>query len=80
MMWHASEGMGWWMLFGSVFWLIVVATVVWLFARAFDGGSGAASAAQAQRREDPNDVARRRYAAGEINEEELRHIREVLRQ
>ena len=80
MMWHASEGMGWWMLFGSVFWVIVVATVVWLFARAFDGGSRAAPVGPSQLPESPTDIARRRFAAGEINEEELRHIREVLRQ
>ena len=30
-MWHAHDGMGWWMLFGGVFWLIFLVTFVWLW-------------------------------------------------
>ena len=77
MMWGASEGMGWWMLFGSVFWVLVVGIVVWLFSRAFDGGGGAP--ARPERGQDPLDIARRRYAAGELSDEDFRRIRDNLK-
>lgn len=79
MMWGASEGMGWWMLFGSVFWVVVVALVVWLFSRGFDGGGRDGAPEPRRSQEDPIDIARRRYAAGEIEEEEFRRIRDTLK-
>ncbi len=33
--WGAHEGMGWWMLFGGIPWLIFWATVIYLAVSAF---------------------------------------------
>ena len=71
-MWGSGEGMGWWMLVGSVwfvfFWAIVIWAVVRLTSR--DGGSGSGQTAI--------EVARQRYARGEITKEEFEEIRRNL--
>ena len=73
MMWGVDSGMGWWMLFSStlfiLFWVGVVALVVWV-ARGF--GS------QATGDRKPLDIAKERYARGEITREELEQITEGL--
>jgi len=76
MMWGASEGMGWWMLFGSIAWVVVVALVVFAFARVSERGEG--HTAPGRPHESALDVARRRYAAGELSEAEFDRIREKL--
>ena len=37
-MWGAHEGMGWWMLFSSVFWLVLMGLPVYIVSRASGGG------------------------------------------
>lgn len=72
-------GMGAWM----VLWLLVglallglaVAGIVWLVRRA---GSGSGASHSTWQRESPEDVLRRRYAAGEIDEEEFARRMSVL--
>jgi len=76
MMWGASEGMGWWMLFGSIAWVVVVALVVFAFARVFEHNEQ--RSVPAQQPELPLEVARRRYAAGELSEAEFIRIRDNL--
>jgi putative membrane protein len=66
--------MGWWMLFGGVFWLLLIGALVYLFASAFDRGRGT----QPARPETPLEIAQRRLAAGEISHEEYERIRETL--
>lgn len=73
-MWHDADGMGWWMLWGSVmmvlFWGGLVALVVWgiqsLGRR--DGTHG----------KSPLDIARERLAKGEITSQEFEQIRQAL--
>lgn len=73
-MWHDADGMGWWMLWGSVmmilFWGGLVALVVWgiqsLGRR--DGSPG----------ESPLDIAKERLAKGEITSQEFEQIRQAL--
>ena len=73
-MWHSADGMGWWMLFGSiwfvVFWGLVLWVVLTLVGRA--GGSGARGD------DSPVEIARRRYARGDITREEFEQIRRDL--
>ena len=73
-MWAANEGMGWWMLFGGVFWLLLIGALVYLFSNVVDRGTGTT----AGRSETPLEVAKRRLAAGEISHEDYERIRETL--
>ncbi len=73
-MWAAHEGMGWWMVFGGVFWVFFIGALVYAFSGVFDRGSGDA----AVRSEAPLDIAKRRLAAGEISHDEYQRIRESL--
>ncbi len=74
MMWHAHEGMGWWMLFAGmwsiVFWALLVGLVVWA-ARGLTGRGEARSGG-------PLDIARERYARGEITRAEYDQLRRDL--
>jgi len=66
--------MGWWMLFGGVFWVLFIGALVYLLSSAFDRGGGTPQAGF----EAPLEVAKRRLAAGEISHEEYERIRETL--
>lgn len=70
-MWGEHEGMGWWMLFGSVWFVLFWGLVIWAVARLFGPRDG-------YPRDDPMDIARRRYARGEISRDELEQIRRDL--
>ncbi len=69
MMWGYHDGQGWWMIFGfltmAVFWVGLIAALYYLFS----GGDR-------RDRNDPTprDIAARRYANGEIDEEEFDRI------
>ena len=72
-MWGEHEGMGWWMLFGSVWFVFFWAAIIWLFTRVLgpreDGSNRDDSAFE---------IARRRYARGEITREEFDRLRRDL--
>jgi putative membrane protein len=73
-MWHSGDGMGWWMVIGSVWMVFFWVAVIWLFARFFgraDSGSG-------NQPESPLDIARRRYASGEITRDQYDQLRRDL--
>ena len=72
-MWGAHEGMGWWMVFGGVVWVLFIGALVYLAS----GASGRDRSAP-EKNDTPLDVAKRRYAAGEISEAEFERIREKL--
>jgi putative membrane protein len=63
---------GWGMTPGGWIWMLVwvgaLLAMVWLIVA---GGRG-------ERREEPLDILRRRYARGEISEQEFRHARDIL--
>jgi putative membrane protein len=72
-MWGVHDGMGWWMLFGSLwfvlFWAAVIYVVVWA-ARGTRGGESHPEA--------PIEILKRRYARGEIDKEEFERMRRDL--
>ncbi len=75
--WH--DGMGWWMMFGGVwmlvFWGGIIALIVWGVKRLTErNGSGSSTT----RRHEPLDIARERYAKGEISREEFQQIKKDL--
>jgi putative membrane protein len=78
-MWQAHEGMGWWMVFGGIvmilFWVGVFALVVWVIARLV-GHEGSRSVEG--KKHNPLDIARERYARGEITKEQFEQIKKDL--
>lgn len=75
-MWAAHEGMGWWMLFGSVFWLLFIAVGAYLLTAGYDRSHS--TRPPDGKPESALDIAKRRYAAGEISEEEYERLRDNL--
>ena len=79
MMWRMHEGVGWWMVFGGIwmviFWAGVIALIVWAVNRLVHrrghehGGPW---------RQDPLEIARTRYARGEITKEQFDQIKKDL--
>ena len=73
--------MGWWMvlwmMFASVAWVGLVTFLVY----SLTGGWGATRNGQADKRlhETPLEIASRRYASGDLSEEEYKRVRENLR-
>lgn len=73
-MWDMHDGMGWWMVFGMLwmvfFWGAIIWAIVWGITRT-TGGDG--------RRDDtPLEIARRRYARGEITRDQFEQLRRDL--
>ena len=75
MWWPWSNAGGIWMGLGSlfmiVFWAIVIALVVWLIVRLVRSGQYTAS-------QSPLDIAKTRYAKGEITREEFEQLKKDL--
>lgn len=74
-MWDMPAGMGWWMAFGGVwmviFWVGLIALIVWGITR-LTRRNGSSS------KHNPLDVAKERYARGEISKEEFEQIKKDL--
>lgn len=76
-MWYWHEGMGWWMMFGGIFMLLlwgsVIALVVWGISKLREQrGTGTTV------KREPLDIAKERYASGEISHEEFEEIKKNL--
>ena len=69
-MWHSGDGMGWWMVWGGLmmifFWGAIIALVVWA------AQSGAAPSRT------PLEIAKERYARGEIGRDEFEQMKRDL--
>ncbi len=74
MMWGAHEGMGWWMLFGGIWMLLFWGAIIWLIV----WGIGQVSGGGRRREDDPLEIARRRYAHGEITREQFEQLQRDL--
>ncbi len=78
-MWHSNEGMGWWMIFMGVFWVLFWGSLILLAIAGLSrwGGGGGR-----REREDDGvsaiEIARRRLARGEITPEQFQEIRRHL--
>ncbi len=78
-MWYWQEGMGWWMLFGGIwmllFWGGIIALIIWGVKKLTErGGPGASSTDKSS----PLDIARERYARGDISREEFEQMKKDL--
>ncbi|HUS82909.1 MAG TPA: SHOCT domain-containing protein [Dehalococcoidia bacterium] len=72
-MWWHHDGFGWFAVFGGLFWLILLGSIIYLIVSVLapDRGPG-------HREEEPLEIAKRRYAKGEITREEFQQIRQDL--
>jgi len=80
MMWNWGPWMGWGgMVFGGflflLFWVAVIALVVWAVAKVARGGDRVSSPTP---RQSPLDIAKERYARGEISREEFEQLKQDL--
>ncbi|MEL7562616.1 SHOCT domain-containing protein [Dehalogenimonas sp. 4OHTPN] len=74
-MWYGDTwGVGMWLMmsFMVVFWVGIVAFVIWLITRATRGGSYISDLRT------PLEIARERYAKGEISREEYAEVKKNL--
>lgn len=78
MMWDGHDGMGWWMLWGGILWIIFIFAVVFVAARLGASSEGRANSGPPPGGEPALDIARRRYAAGEISRDEFEQIKRDL--
>ena len=73
-MWDTPIGMGWWMVFGGLwmaaFWGGIIALIVWGITRLVRGNSTP--------KQTPLEVAKERYARGEITREQFEQIKKDL--
>lgn len=74
-MWQYMDGMGWWMLFGGawmfIFWGGLIALVIW-------GVIKLTKKSDSTPKQGPLDIARERYAKGEIAREEFEQLKKDL--
>lgn len=73
-MWGMHDGMGWWMLFGGIWMVLFWAAIIWLVV----WGVGQVTGNRQRDDASPLDIARRRYARGEITREEFEQLRRDL--
>jgi len=80
-MMHGFGGsFGFGMGFGWIFWLLIIGVAIWAVVRLTNNGStrhtilGGAAAPQ----ETPSDILKKRYARGEITEDEFKEMRRNL--
>lgn len=84
-MWHVGDGMGWWMLWGGLmmvlFWGGIIALIVWAIQtvtrREFSQTQSPDTSPPART---PVDIAKERYARGEISREEFEQIKRDLQE
>lgn len=74
-MWPYMDGMGWWMLFGGawvfIFWGGLIALVIWGLIKLTRKSDSTTKHA-------PLDIAKGRYAKGEITREEFEQLKKDL--
>jgi putative membrane protein len=76
MMWNWwGDGFGWWMILGGLwmllFWGLVIWLIVWGIRKITESGKGSSG-------KSPLDMAKERYASGEISKAEFEQIKKDL--
>jgi len=78
-MWYMHDGWGWWMVFGGIwmllFWIAIIWLVVWGI-RSLLRHEGPKAGTTEKR--DPLEIAKERYAKGQISKEEFDQIKKDL--
>lgn len=74
-MWGEHEGMGWWMLLGSIWFVVFWGLVIWAIVSVFGRGERGSAVGGG---ETPLEIAKRRYAQGEISRDQFDQLRRDL--
>lgn len=73
-MWYMHEGWGWWMVFGVIlmvlFWGGIITLIIW--------GIGRLTRRGAISKQTPLEIAKERYARGEITKEQFEQMKKDL--
>jgi uncharacterized membrane protein len=77
-MWHANDGMGWWMVFMGVFWVLFWGSLIFLAIAAITRSGGGSARGRDADEISATEIARRRLARGEITPEQFQEIRRHL--
>lgn len=79
MWWYGHAGMGWWMVFGGIlmvlFWALIIWLVIWGIRKATEDRRSGTSSIE---RREALDIARERYARGEITKEQFEQLKRDL--
>ena len=74
--WAPQQGFPWWMIFGwlwmALIWVLIIVGVIWAVRTLTRSGNKSGV-------EDPLEIARRRYASGELTREEYEEMINLLR-
>lgn len=72
-MWHFSDGMGWWAMLAwmVIFWAAIIALIVWGITKLSRRGD-------ITLKQSSVDLAKQRYARGEITREEFEQLKKDL--
>lgn len=73
-MWHMGDGWGWWMLLNWIWFIGFILLIFWAVRVLMGPGRGDAPPPP-QREPDALDILNRRYANGEITEEQYERMR-----
>ena len=76
-MWYWHQGMGWWMIFGGLWMLLFWGAIIWLVIWGISRLTEHRGPATLEKRT-PLDIAKERYAKGEISKEEFEQIKKDL--
>ncbi len=79
-MWGTHDGMGWWMLIGTAWFAVLVAVSVAVAVRLGLGGQSTRRTSQGAGANTALQIARERYARGEITREEFQQIERDLQE
>jgi len=73
-MWDMHDGMGWWMVFGMIwvalFWGAIIWAIVWGISR---------TTGSHRTDDEPLEIARKRYARGDITRDQFEQLQRDLR-
>ena len=70
-MWHTNDGMGWWMVFGMIWMVVFWGAAIWAMVWGVSRGGGR----ERRNGESALEIAKRRYARGEISREQFEQLR-----
>ncbi|HWO93610.1 MAG TPA: SHOCT domain-containing protein [Dehalococcoidia bacterium] len=81
-MWHMGDGWGWWMVFAwiwaAVFWGLIIWGIVTIVNRTSEGAAPGGRRDAGQDERSALDILERRYASGELTEEDFERMRDRI--
>ena len=78
-MWYMHDGWGWWMVFGGIWMLLFWIAIIWLVVWGIKSIVGRReSKTSTSEKRDPLEIAKERYAKGQISKEEFEQIKKDI--